>query len=98
METSVFARYFYICTDVAWFVFNFLGIKHSFLRVDMIFSLVIFEDLQSLLFCSKDVKPQTRSLFLSDFYLLHFTGHVTVTWGLFHKTSLPNKPGLFQLV
>ncbi len=20
------------------------------------------------------------------------------TWGLFHKTSLPNKPGLFQLV
>ncbi len=21
-----------------------------------------------------------------------------ISWGLFHKTSLPNKPGLFQLV
>ncbi len=66
METSVFARYFYICTDVAWFVFNFLGIKHSFLRVDMIFSLVIFEDLQSLLFLFQGCKNHKPGLY---FYL-----------------------------
>ncbi len=65
METSVFARYFYICTDVAWFFFNFLGIKHSFLRVDMIFSLVIFEDLQSLLFLFQGCKTTNQvSIFI----------------------------------
>ncbi len=60
---DVFARYFYICTDVARFVFiYFLGVKHSLLRVDMIFSLVIFEDLQSLLFLLQECKSHNNLL------------------------------------